>query len=1210
MKVVFGTIRYVVAICCGLSTVAMSQSTELIMQSGHAGFVTSVVFSPDGKVLGSCSWDSTIKLWEVATGRELRTLSGHLNEVTSGAFSPDGKILASSAGDRTVRLWDVATGRVLRILTGHSSRLVHSVAFSPNGNELASGSEDRTIKIWDVETGRELRTFSGHSGGVLSIAFSPDGKVLASVSFDKTVKLWDVKTGRELRILSGHSASVNSVAFSPDGKILASGGGDNTIRLWDAATGRILRILSGQLNSVNSVAFSPDGKVLASGGDGGTIRLWEADTGRELRTIGGYSSSGVSSVAFSPNGSILASGGRDRRIKLWEVTTSRELRTFFGHIYGIYSTSFSPDGKVLAISGGDKVIELWDLAAGSRSRALSGHSDNVNSVAFSPDGKALASGSADKTVKLWEVATGRVMRTLSGHVGVVNSVVFSPDGTILATGGEDGLVKLWDVETGRELRSLSEKTGSVTSVAFSPDRQALAIGRRGEMIQLWHVETGTLLRTFSTDSSDTTTLAFSPDGRILASGNKYGMTRLWGVTGHLLGSFYGHDNNVTSVMFSVTSVAFSPDGKVLASGYGNKTIKLWDVAAGRELYTLAGHLSIVFSVSFSPDGKILASGSRDQSIRLWQVTTGRPIATLLPLEGDEWAIIDADGRFDASPGGMKNMHYSAGRTTFALEQMKSVYWHPNLLAMLLGYSEGTLREVPPSAYAKPAPEVEAKVDDGTGRLRINLTNQGGGLGRVEVFVNEKQYQKDARIGLQIDPKAPSASLEVDLLGANNVIPGEINTVQVIAWNVSEAGGYISSPKFNEKWNAPGMIDKRPQRLFAVIGGISRYSGADSMNLSFPTRDAREIAEFLRRGARLFDEAKITLLTSDAQPNASQVGVKEMLPTKANFKLAFNEIADQARPQDVLVVFLAGHGISLSLNNSEYGYLTWEANTLDKEAFINDLARDQQLILGSEFVDWNLKIRVNKRVMVFDTCEAGAATKALLALIRARSSDSDRIRAQEQMRDLTGMHVLMGASANKSAYESSSYGHSYLTRALMEGFTGPGLDETKSVDVHNLFGYAEKRVKEMTESSIKQVPEYTRVEQRFPIGLLESKDLDYLKGEIAKDRAKPHLLPPVLFEPGGADDLKLTEALRGKLRSLSDLRQINAVYIELQDIAEAIHLRGSYTVTGDHVDVRLGVIKNGQKITEISANGSKTNTDSILLQLMEGIDREIEKLLNR
>ena len=173
-------------------------------------------------------------------------------------FSPSGELVASASPDTTVRLWDTATGRSYGVLEGHSDWVI-AVVFSPNGKLVASASWDKTVRLWDTETGRSCGVLEGHSDFVTAVVFSPNGKLVASASWDKTVRLWDTETGRSCRVLEGHSDFVTAVVFSPNGKLVASASDDKTIRLWDVARKSMIEIIhtDGQNEQLQ---FSNDGE--------------------------------------------------------------------------------------------------------------------------------------------------------------------------------------------------------------------------------------------------------------------------------------------------------------------------------------------------------------------------------------------------------------------------------------------------------------------------------------------------------------------------------------------------------------------------------------------------------------------------------------------------------------------------------------------------------------------------------------------------------------------------------------------------------------------------------------------------------------------------------------------------------------------------------------------------------------------------------------
>ena len=561
---------------------------QLLTFQGHSNWVSSIAFSPDGQLLAvSGSSDPTVKLWEINTKQCVGILQGHSNWVTCIAFSRDGQTLASCSDDQTVRLWEVGTGQCVQVLQGHTDK-VRSVAFSPDGKTLVSGSNDSTVKLWEVSTGQCVQVLQGHTNRVRSVAFSPDGQTLAIGSSDLTVKLWEVSTGHCLKTLQGHTDGVGSITFSPDGQLLASGSGDQTLRLWEVSTGQCLRILQGHTNRVWSVAFSPDGQTLASGSDDQTLRLWEVSTGQCLRILQGHTNR-VRSVAFSSNDQLLASGSGDQIVRLWEVSTGRCLKLLQGHSRGVQSVAFSPDGQTLA-SSGDPTVRLWEVLTGRCLHVLQGHSSWgwVQYVAFSPNSQILASGSGDQTVRLWEVSTGQCLRVLQGHQSEVRFVVFSPDGQLLASGSRDQTIRLWEVSTGQCLKTLQGHSGWVESITFSPDGQTLASSSLDQTIRLWEVGTGQCLRTLQ------------------------GQSR-WG-----------------------ESVAFSPDGQILAGGSDDSTVRLWEISTGECLNTLRGHTDKVWSVAFSRDGQTLVSGSQDETVKIWSVKTGECLKTLVaarPYEG-------------------------------------------------------------------------------------------------------------------------------------------------------------------------------------------------------------------------------------------------------------------------------------------------------------------------------------------------------------------------------------------------------------------------------------------------------------------------------------------------------------------------------------------------------------------------------------------------
>ncbi|MBL8799110.1 MAG: hypothetical protein JNM56_34815, partial [Planctomycetia bacterium] len=206
----------------------------------HGDLIHDLAFSPNGQILATTGYDRLIKLWDAATGNEIRTLRDHSDTVYGLAFSPDGRLLASAAADRAVKVWDVATGRRLYTLAD-ATDWVYAVAWSPDGKHLAAAGVDRSIRVWqvDAEGGRLVRSAFAHEGPVVRLVYSRDGALLYSLSEDRSIKSWNAGPLTEKTVYAKQPETALALAVSPDHAQLAVGRYDGVLILLDEATGKV-----------------------------------------------------------------------------------------------------------------------------------------------------------------------------------------------------------------------------------------------------------------------------------------------------------------------------------------------------------------------------------------------------------------------------------------------------------------------------------------------------------------------------------------------------------------------------------------------------------------------------------------------------------------------------------------------------------------------------------------------------------------------------------------------------------------------------------------------------------------------------------------------------------------------------------------------------------------------------------------------------------
>ncbi|MCJ7568725.1 MAG: TIR domain-containing protein [Anaerolineales bacterium] len=502
---------------------------------GHTTSISHVVFNPDGKLLASSGINGEIILWDVATGSQTSQLLGghqdvdgsrsrgtYASKVDGIAFSPDSALLASSGNGETI-LWDVDTGKGIKSFSGYGEGNIQ-IAFSLEGQPMSFMHRNDKLMLWNAETGALIGgqpSTNFFEEGIEELVFSPDTmKAITAGRLTNTggtvLLAWDMMTRFKImhQLESLETFDIECVAVSPaiDANLMAMGGcaereGEfpcikGEIQLWDTVSEQMVgEPLIGHAGSVESVVFSPDGQILASGSEDSTIILWDVASHQQIgEPLTGHRSN-VDTLDFSPDGTLLASVSwdNDQRFFLWDISTSPPKRRVLGT--GGDATSFmglvfSPDGKILATTGRCGIsdtegsclggIQLWDVADGEpiSQPMRSNTASAIITMVFSPDGQVLVSGGRDGII-FWDVATRKSFMQPPSHLmnpQQVESLAYSHNGTIIASVNQDQTLTLWDAMTGQRIGNpLTPPLGDFlfsenNRIAFSPDDKWIATG--------------------------------------------------------------------------------------------------------------------------------------------------------------------------------------------------------------------------------------------------------------------------------------------------------------------------------------------------------------------------------------------------------------------------------------------------------------------------------------------------------------------------------------------------------------------------------------------------------------------------------------------------------------------------------------------------------------------------------------------------------------
>jgi WD40 repeat protein len=329
--------------------------------------MSSELLLPENMISGELSGD----LWSKPTWHLQQTIEAHGDWVRCLSFTPDGTKLVSGSFDKTIKLWQVDTGKIVHTFTD-SLKGVFALAVSPDGKLLASGSWDETIALWDLEGGNCIKHLTQHQSSVRSLAIGPDSKTLVSGSFDRTIVLWQLPEGT-VQTTIVDLEPIAAISLSANGKFFVSTGDDGSIKLWSVATGAAIGESRANQHCIGSLAIDPEGQTIAAGTVNGNVVLWQLDrldergfpTSIELgQTIKAHAGQ-INACVFSPDGQYLITGSVDGKAKVWYRGEDRQFRDKARSILkgdpgrSVMSVAISERDRTIAIGGADGTIQLW-----------------------------------------------------------------------------------------------------------------------------------------------------------------------------------------------------------------------------------------------------------------------------------------------------------------------------------------------------------------------------------------------------------------------------------------------------------------------------------------------------------------------------------------------------------------------------------------------------------------------------------------------------------------------------------------------------------------------------------------------------------------------------------------------------------------------------------------------------------------------------------
>jgi WD40 repeat protein len=1052
--------------------------SELLLQQGHAQYVSHVAITPDGAQAISASGDATIRVWRLEDRALLRVLSNHIVEVSALAQSADGKILATGDGAGALRVWRLPEFQPLTMPAPRPhARGLSRICILPDRQHLASLDGGGTVMFWEIvgntvrgQTIAQRASAIACDEGIIVVAGSEGGR-------DPWVHLFraDGKLARELPKpkglvpLQGLVAANGSVIYGDRAGGLRSfdvagdkerGSRDLPAPVTSLALtrstvavglGDAIELLSPDLvpakvtlhapDAIEQLSWSLDSSHLAATTRSGRVVCWnrsEEAPGWNAISLEADARSATSgtSIAFAPDASALFAGCRDGELRQWDLPTGRQRQRIDAHRGQVASLSVSADGRYMLQVTKDERAQIWDLQEGRSLRVIDGR---WQAGTFRGGGDRMAMTTGDGDVRLVNRASGTLSAAVFDRPRAEGSdkptkwgfsaITTSLDGKYVTAVSPDGpLACVWKIDGGAPVRVIREHSDFITASRVSDDgKLVVTAGLDGEVkawrlaegnAPLWTIATGT-----DAEPNPVAALVLGPgELKWLITGHRDGRVIRWeiGPQGALksrrLGQLEGE----------VHALVVSPDGRSLAAGGDDKAVWYWslnDPSLVPRRFEPRHHERVNALAAFA-NGKVFASGSDDTTVKLWDLTDRSLLGTLAAMPAaSEWVAFtpDPDCAFDSSPGAEREVAWMRDGKLMPLDQ----FYERCRVFQLTDRLRNADRPPVSLALRATIPPPTLTIDRPADRAPMRQTELAISLGTddasdVRLYQNGVPVRDDSDFA-RLDPANPKRRL------VNVTLRKGVNRFYALAARADHSSIDGRSNSVEVVYDGPDS----PSRMFVLALGVGTYTNRP---LKYAADDARSIARVLSRQG-LADE-----ITPDHVIVLTDKQVDEATVTKA-----FVRIRQDARPEDTFVLFLAGHTDvrrdrfgrdRFSLLLPSFPFPPGE-NLLALRGGADSVGGDDKPgTVLPYFLLYQQLIRVDalQRLVVIDACQAGAALDDP-AVKRIQQRVAEKVDDEAHRARIS---YILASRDDEPALEAESLAHGLLTYLVLHGMGAPNL----------------------------------------------------------------------------------------------------------------------------------------------------------------------------